>query len=252
MRTEPPGETVPIPALASSFGRAAQNYHAHAQVQTAMADWLAEWLPAPREGRALEIGAGPGVFTRRLLPWRGLLLATDISPAMCAAGRAALPQANWQTLAADAPTDGPWDWIFCSSMLQWVAEPEEIFAAWRQVLAEDGRVLAGLFVADTLPEWRELSGQPDPLVWRSAEEWRESLARGGLAVVQDAVERRVFRHASALALLRSLHGTGASPERLLSPGRLRRLLREYDSRHGSAEGVGATWTFYRFEARRAE
>ncbi len=192
------------------------------------------------------------MFTRRLLPWRGFLLATDIAPAMCAAGREALPQVTWQTLAADAPEGGPWDWIFCSSMLQWVAEPEEIFAAWRRCLAGDGRILAGLFVADTLPEGRELTGQGDPLIWRTADEWRACLARSGLRVVRDAVERRVFRHASALALLRSLHGTGAAPERRLAPGRLRRLLREYDSRHGSAEGVGATWTFYRFEARRAE
>lgn len=137
-------------------------------------------------------------------------------------------------------------------MLQWVAEPEEIFAAWRERLATTGRVLAGLFVAETLPELRELTGQSDPLIWRTAEEWRECLARSGLCVVRDAVERRVFRHASALALLRSLHGTGTAPVRRVSPGRLRRLLREYDSRHGSAEGVCATWTFYRFEARRAE
>lgn len=251
MRVRPPSETVPVMTLTSSFNRAALNYHAHARVQTAMADWLAQWLPAQRRGSALEIGAGPGVFTRMLLPWQGPLLVTDISSAMCAAGRAALPQTNWRTLAAEVPDGGPWNWIFSSSMLQWTAEPEETFAAWRERLADTGRILAGLFVAETLVELRELTGESGPVIWRTAEAWRDCLAHSGLCIVRDTVERRVFRYNSALALLRSLHGTGTAPVQRVSPGRLRRLLREYDSRHGSYDGVSASWTFYRFEARRA-
>ncbi len=241
-------QMVTVPTLTASFDRAARSYPAHARVQIALADWLAEWLPVRREGAALEIGAGTGLFTRRLLPWRGPLLATDLAPAMCEAGQTALPQANWRTLAAEAPEGGPWNWIFSSSMLQWAAEPEQIFAAWRDQLAPDGRILAGLFVEETLPELRELIGKPDPLLWRTVEEWRECLNRGGLRVVRDATERRVFRYPSTLSLLRDLHGTGTAPTRRVSPGWLRRLLREYELRHGSADGVCATWTFYRFEA----
>lgn len=238
--------------VAESFNRAARTYLVHAQVQQAMADWLANWVPVRRNGCALEIGGGPGLFTERLLPWKGRLLATDISPEMCAMGQTALPQVEWQIMAAEAPAAGPWDWIFCSSMLQWAAQPEEILAAWRERLATDGRVLAGLFVSETLPELRELMGQPRGLIWRTAEAWRQCLARSGLRILRDDSERRVFRHASALALLRSLHGTGATPERRFSPGRLRGLLREYESRHRSTAGVRSTWTFYRFEAVRAE
>lgn len=244
-------ETTPVPILAASFDRAARSYRANAHVQEAMADWLAEWLPAAREGRALEIGAGPGVFTERLLPWRGSLVATDISPAMCAMGRVALPHVHWLTMAAEAPEDGPWDWIFCSSMLQWTPQPEDVLAAWRERLAVGGRVLAGMFVMGSLPELGELLDQPLPLAWRTADEWRECLTRGGLRVVRDAVDRRVFWHTSAIALLRSLHETGTAPERRVSPVRLRRLLKEYESRHGCSLGVHATWSFYRFEAARA-
>ena len=234
--------------LAASFGRAARNYRGHARVQAALADWLAEWLPAKRGGRALEIGAGPGVFTRKLLPWAGALTATDISPAMCAAGRAVLPQVEWRVMSAEAPEPGPWDWMFCSSMLQWAAEPEKVFAAWRERLAPGGRLLAGLFVEGSLPEWRMVAGEDSPLAWRAAEEWCACLGRAGLQVVRSEVQRRVFVHPSARAFLRSVHGVGGAPQRRLPLGRLRRLLRDYEARFHVPGGVPATWMFCRVEA----
>lgn len=231
----------------ASFERMAPNYLAHAQVQEDLAGWLAEWLPRQRKGRALEIGAGPGVFTRRLVPWRGTLLATDGSRAMCAAGRAAWPEATWRTMAAERPLAGPWDWIFSSSMLQWAEDPAAMLAAWRKRLAPRGRILAGFFVAGSLAEWSALAGEA-PLRWRTAEEWRGLMAEAGLRLVRESARRRVVQHVSAAALLRSLHDTGAAPRRRLPPARLRRLLREYEERHRTPAGVPAVWHCYRFEA----
>ncbi|HXB01514.1 MAG TPA: methyltransferase domain-containing protein [Opitutaceae bacterium] len=235
-------------ALAASFGRAAPNYHEHARVQVALADWLAEWLPAKHDGRALEIGAGPGIFTRKLLPWAGALTATDISPAMGAAGRAALPQVDWRVMSAEAPEPGLWDWIFCSSMLQWVTDPEKVFAGWRERLAPGGRLLAGLFVEGSLPEWRAVAGEDSPLAWRPAEEWCACLDRAGLRVVRSEVQSRVFKFPSARAFLRSVHGVGGAPQRRLPLGRLRRLLHDYETRFQAPGGVPATWIFFRVEA----
>jgi len=239
-------------ALHKSFARAAGDYRKHARVQSALADWLVEWLPVERTGRALEVGAGPGVFTQRLLPWNGGLTATDLSPDMCAAGRSALPQVNWQTMSAEAPLAGPWQWIFCSSMLQWAGSPGEVFAAWRDQLAPGGRVLAGLFVSGSLPELQALAGGSAPLTWRAPEEWRGALVRGGLRVLRDEAETRVFEYPSARDFLHTLHGVGATPERRFASGGLRRLLREYEERFDAGSGVRATWTFYRFEAERME
>jgi malonyl-CoA O-methyltransferase len=234
--------------LAASFGRAAPNYLEHARVQAALADWLAEWLPAKHDGRALEIGAGPGIFTRKLLPWTGGLTATDISPAMCAAGRAALPQVEWRVMSAEAPEPGPWDWIFCSSMLQWVTDPEKVFAGWRERLAPGGRLLAGLFIEGSLPEWRAVAGEDSPLAWRPAEEWCACLGRAGLRVVRSEVQSRVFKFPSARAFLRSVHGVGGAPQRRLPLGRLRRLLHNYETLFHTPGGVPATWMFCRIEA----
>ncbi len=231
----------------ASFGRRAPTYLAHAGVQEELAGWLAEWLPRERKGRALEIGAGPGVLTRRLLPWKGTLLATDAARAMCVAGRAALPGATWRTMAAERPAEGPWDWIFSSSMLQWVEDPAAVLAAWRKRLGPRGRVLAGFFVSGSLEEWSALAGAA-PLRWRTPAEWRAFLKAAGLRLLRDQTERRVAFHPSAAALLRTLHGTGAAPIRRLPPAELRRVLREYERRHRTARGVPASWEFYRFEA----
>jgi malonyl-CoA O-methyltransferase len=239
--------------IAASFDRAASRYRQHALVQDQMAAWLADWLPTDRSGRALEVGAGPGVFTEKVLPWTGTLLATDISGAMCAAGREALPGANWSVMAAEMLEGSGWDWIFCSSMLQWTSRPAKILMGWRERLKPGGRVLAGLFVDETLPEMRAVVGSPGPVRWRSVDAWRADIATAGLRLDRDTVERRVFTYASALELWRSLHAVGAAPERRVTVGQLRRWLREYDGRYRASVaggGVIATWTFYRFEASR--
>ena len=142
-----------------------------------MAEWLAQWIPSDRSGRALELGAGPGLFTRHLLPWRGALTASDLSGSMCSAGRMSVPGVAWEEMPAEAPTGGPWDWIFSSSMLQWVADPREVFAAWHACWLPGGRVLAGLFVEGSLPELGALAGEPAPLTWRKPAEWSEAFAR---------------------------------------------------------------------------
>ena len=236
-----------------SFARAAGTYAGHAAVQVAMAEWLAEWLPTERSGRALELGAGTGVFTRHLLPWTGALTATDMAEGMCNEGRAALPHVPWRVMRAEAPEREPaCDWIFSSSMLQWLENPGAVFAAWREALKPGGRVLAGLFVEGSLPELRELTPGASPLTWRTPAVWDEALEGGGLRRVRSEASTRVFYQKSALDLLRSLHGVGAAPVTQFSPGRLRSVLREYETRHRDAGGVPATWVFYRFEAERVK
>jgi SAM-dependent methyltransferase len=238
----------PSNPIAASFDRAAPGYLAHASVQEALAAWLAEWAPEGGAGRAVEVGAGPGVFTRLLLPWKGEFTATDISPAMCAAGKSRLPQVRWRTLAAEALSGGPWDWIFSSSMLQWTIDPAAVFAAWRSGLAGGGRILGALFASGSLPEWSSVAAGTAPLVWRTVPEWRALIEGSGLRILRDATESRAFAHPSAAAFLRTLHGVGAAPARRFPAGRLRRHLRDYEARHRSGDGVVATWEFYRFEA----
>ena len=246
---DPPSSTK---TLRGSFDRAARSYAGHAVVQDSIADWLAEWSPTQRHGRALELGAGPGVFTRRLLPWKGALIARDMSKEMCREACLLLPEVEWRVMRAEAPHGDGHDWIFTSSMLQWVENPRAVFSAWRHALKPGGRVLAGLFAEGSLPELRALTHGWTPLTWRMPEEWAESLEQGGLRLVRSETHTRVFHHQSALHLMRSLHGVGAAPFHQFTPGRLRKILRDYDMLHSDAHGVRSTWVFHRFEAERVE
>lgn len=244
----PPKSRPDRAAVRASFDAAADDYGAHAQVQRDLARWVAEWLPANKTGRALEVGAGPGVFTQLLLPWPDRLQATDLSPAMCRRGATAFPEISWSTMTAEEPLPGPWDWIFSSGALQWISDPDRIFPAWRAVMSRGGRMLLGIFVADTLWEWTEVAGSSGPVPWRAAQEWEAQMTAAGFRVIRSETSTRVYHYANARALLRSLHGVGAAPERRYSAVALRRFLAAYDRRFAGPNGVRATWSFFRCEA----
>lgn len=239
-------------SVSDRFGRAAQRYAQYANVQADMAEWLAEWLPEERTGRALELGAGTGLFTRKLLPWHGTLSASDASAAMCEVGQKELPQVDWRVMDAETPGLAEADWVFTSSMLQWVENPRAVFAAWKRAMRPGGRMLAGLFAEGSLPELRELTRGWSPLTWRTPDEWSELLADAGLELVRGEELYRVFHHPTAREFLRSLHGVGATPYHQFTPGKLRRILKDYDRLHREPQGVRSTWVFYRIEARRTE
>lgn len=243
---------MPTTHIEQSFGRAAERYIRHAAVQRDLARWLSEWAPSLRRGQALELGAGPGVLTEFLLPWKGEYLASDLSSAMCTAGRKRFPDIGWRRAAAENPPPGPWNWIFTSSMLQWVDDPALVLRACRGALAPGGRILAGFFVAPTLPEWeRTVRCNADifPLSWRTDAHWRRAAEQAGLRVLRCESESRTFVYPSAREFLRSLHAVGAAPTRRLPAPALRRALAFYEDHFKEGtQGVRSTWTFCRIEA----
>lgn len=231
-----------------SFDQAVQTYESFGFIQREMAAWLAEWLPSHRVGTAVEAGAGTGFFTRYLLPWKGRLVATDAAPAMTERGKSLWPGIDWQVALADRLPDVSPQWIFSSSFLQWAKEPERVLRHWKGRLDSGGRALAGFFVAPTLPELHQVLPGCAPLTWRTPAEWEEHLQRAGLKLLRSEAVERVFLFKSSLDLLRTLHRTGTVPSSQTPACRLRRALREYDSRFANEHGVRSTWTFYRLES----
>lgn len=239
------------------FNERADTYAESAVVQRELAAWLAQWLePAEAVGAltALELGAGDGLFTRRLVERIGRVTAIDSASRMVERGAVLVPQARWRCadawrLEPDAIGTAPVDRLYSSSLLQWCDDPVDALYRWRPLVKPGGRMLHGFYVAPTLAEWESLSGIEPAVAWRTHEQWSELFHAAGWRVLRQEVDKRTFRFDSALALLRFFHRTGAATLRRLGAGALRRLLAEYDRRFGDGKsGVTSTWAFCRIEA----
>ena len=230
------------------FDNASRDYLKYAHIQKYAAASLARWLPESRKGSVLELGAGPGVFTHYLVPWKSNVCATDASEAMCSLGKMHLPSVAWKCSDANTPLAGPWDMLCSSSMLQWMPDPLVMLCNWKSVLAPKGRILCSLFVEGTLSEWASLSGLPPPLTWRSPLEWNLILMKSGFKVQRQEIEKKEIFSPNALESLKSIHKLGASPKPQLGAGHLRSLMLDYERKFSTPSGVSSTWVIYRFEA----
>lgn len=235
-----------------AFHRKATCYDTHAHVQRDTAAWVAEWLPGAGEfGACLEFGAGTGNFTRHLSGRFTTLEASDRAPGMVERGRFAFPSVRWIERDAWHPQDGDgtWDFVASCSLLQWADEPVEILRRWRRVLRPGGRQLSGIYIAPSLPEFGALMPERRPFPWRTAEEWRASFEAAGFHAIRQETRTREYVYENARALMRQLHGTGATVVGAPVPtGRLKTLLRDYEEAFARPGGVVATWTFCRIEA----
>ncbi|MFP4203184.1 MAG: methyltransferase domain-containing protein [Opitutales bacterium] len=238
------------------FDRRSQCYERYADVQRSLVDWGVSMLPSSLAGRkVLEFGAGTGLLTRALVDRGAAVRATDAAGAMVEEGRRRVPRASWEIRDAWSPgkgalqANGTFDWVASSALLQWAPDPEAVLREWRHHVGPDGKILALLFAEPTLPELCQLVPEAIPLTWRSPEEWVRMCEAAGWRVSEHAAEERIIIHANAHALLRSLHGTGATVAPRLSPAKLRRVLKTYDARWSDSSGdVRATWTFLRLLA----
>jgi trans-aconitate methyltransferase len=240
-------------SVIDNFNRAAGQYEVHAAPQAALASELAQWiLPGERTGRALELGAGTGLFTRLMLPWDGNYTATDAAPQMVALGRTCCPAAEWKVLDARAPLGiESMQWIFACSLLQWLPEPQKVLQHWRKILNPEGQLAIAVLLPGTLGELHELLPEAKPLDWHTADEWRSLVINAGFALEREQLWEQQSLHANSLELMRAVHAMGLAPHRAVNGGRLRRALREYNQKHVVADGVVATWRAWLVRARKA-
>ncbi len=287
--TETPPHLPHSRAVVAEFDRHATDYQAHSGVQEAVAQWLAEWIPAaaaalPQSAtpavagdrlrrdlgparrtafpcRCLEFGAGTGHFTRHLLREGLSVHATDAAPAMVALGQQRLPDPRWLLQDAWAPTadhlpeSPPLRLIASASLLQWAPAPVAVLQRWAALLPMGGAFLGAWFIKPTLREWHQLTGLPGPVIWRSASDWRSALQEAGWNILSAESRDFPWHYPSSLALLRSLQRSGAAPSpgsrhHQAPPSQLRRLLAAYDRQYHGPAGVRATWTALRVLAQK--
>ena len=227
------------------FDHAAATYERFADIQREMAALLAEWIPQERQGDALEIAAGTGLFTDHLVPWKGRLIAADLSPNMVAAGKRRRPEIAWVIRDADTAGETQLDWIFSCSFLQWSDDPEALLRAWGKSLKPGGHLLAGFFVNGAIPELHRLLGPHAPIRYRESDEWRRLFTQAGFIVEACDTQIVARTYPAAVDLFRRLHGVGATRGPRLTAPKMRALLRAYEAVCPHPAGTIAHWHYCR-------
>ena len=230
--------------IARHFGAAAPTYDRAARIQARIAEELGRDIAAiARPARILEFGCGTGNLTReltKLFPG-AQLIATDLAPPMAAVCRKRLgASARHGYVAMDAEMAAfpaaRFDLVCGSLAAQWFANPLQAFAALGSLLRQGGVLALTTLGTDTFQEWRAAAAvlglTPAIPSYPSLTELDWQRPPGFLVELQR--EQRVWdEHPSALDFLQSLRSIGADlpadHARPLSPGALRRILRQVDA-----------------------
>lgn len=243
-------------AVRRRFDAAAGSYDRHAAVQLDVARDLIALAELPVPGRIFEAGCGSGLYTELLATrWpQAVLEAIDLSPAM-AAETARRLGARANVSACDLRSlepQGNFDLVTSNAALHWLVPLAPGLARLLACVRPGGHALFSIMLDGTLAELHGLRAElmaDVPVAARMPvqAEIVSCVRASGFAVLADETRSYTKRARSARDLLRLLHEQGltggplATGRRLLTRGELARLIAEYDRRHGTSDGVPATY-----------
>jgi SAM-dependent methyltransferase len=144
-------ETGGRPTQATSFGAAAEAY---ARARPSYPSDALDWLLPPDAGRVLDLGAGTGKLTARLVE-RGVdVVAVDLSPAMLDQLSAALPGVDARVGTAEAipAADADFDAVLVAQAWHWV-DPRRAVPEIARVLRPAGRLGLVWNLRDESHDW---------------------------------------------------------------------------------------------------
>jgi malonyl-CoA O-methyltransferase len=236
--------------LIDSFSRHAKTYDRYAQLQKSMAERLASMLPVPLPDYVLEIGCGTGLFTRHLLKQQVKeLVLNDIAPGMLEilSDSLTLPL-NTKISAGNAERIHfkNMNLVCSNAVFQWFINPQEALVKLNQALTVNGSLIFSTFGPKTLIEFRHAANLLSPINLYNKDSWADMIRDSGFTMNFWDVEIRKIFFSNSLSLLKNLQQIGAAPIRMIKAGGLRKLIREYDARYSSSQGVYATWELYYF------
>jgi malonyl-CoA O-methyltransferase len=236
--------------LKDSFSKHAKSYDRYAQLQKSMAERLASLLPIPLPNNVLEIGCGTGLFSRHLLTQQiNKLILNDIAPGMLETlnNSIILPDST-KILSGNAERIRfeNTDLICANAVFQWFQEPQKTLDRLCQALNPNGNLIFSTFGPKTLIEFREAANMVSPIELYNNETWEKMIQISGFTIKNFDVETRKTFFSSAMTLLKNLQQIGAAPIRMVKTGGLRKLMRDYDSKFTTPQGVYATWELYYF------
>lgn len=161
-----------------SFSASHHRYVSNATAQSLIADRLASMIPeqGDRRIKALEIGPGSGLFTRRLrerlnLSTLHLVDLYNISPEGYRQDEIFI-QTDAEQWIEETPET--WDMVLSASTVQWFANPRRFFENVYSRLRPGGHFICSSFVAGNLEELDRF--RPSPLLYLTEEEISSMLA----------------------------------------------------------------------------
>ncbi|MDR6224777.1 malonyl-ACP O-methyltransferase BioC [Desmospora profundinema] len=248
------------------FNRAASTYDRYADIQREMADRLLKQVdllnPPPR--RILEIGCGTGYLTKRVTHAYpdATIVAVDLAASMVRSAREHVSESKRvRFLVGDAETMdfhayAPFDCILSNAAVQWFSQPGETLARLAEAVSPGGWLWFTTFGPETFVELNRLFHEVESrmglarsrhtLPLSPSSEWRRLFDEAGLSSVRVRSFRRSVIYSDCRHFLRSIQKIGASygtsPHPPLQSGRLlAEVIRQYDQRHRTEDGVQVTY-----------
>lgn len=200
-------------AVAQAFGRAAQSYNQHAELQRICGEQLMTLTDVSDCRSVLDAGCGTGWFSRRWRERGCQVTALDISPAMLT--EAESHQAAHRYLQGDIDAiplpDGAVDLCWSNLAVQWCDDLAHALNQLCRVTRPGGKVLFSTLAAESLSEvgsaWRQLDGAAHVNPFLSMEQIRAAGQGKNLQLSQQTV---TLAFPDVLAAMRSLKGIGAT------------------------------------------
>jgi len=228
-------------AIASAFGRAAQSYSRHDELQRLSAQGLRAMLDNRFFTRVLDAGCGPGTHSRAWRDEGSRVTALDLSAAMLAQARAM--QAAEEYVVGDIEAmplpDARFDLVWSHLAVQWCASLPQALHQLCRVTRPGGTVAFTTLLDDSLPELHQ--------AWRAVDAQPHANRFLPLAEVLSALQGWQFRYTTqtvtlmfddALSAMRSLKGIGAThlhagrSRKPLTRGELKRLEQAWPQKPG--------------------
>ena len=236
--------------LIKSFSSNANTYNRYAQLQKSMAERLASLLPTPLPDNILEVGCGTGLFTKHLLTQSiKQLTLNDIASGMLNILNSSLRLPLDTTISqgnAEHLKFKNMDLICANAVFQWFQNPQITLEKFNKALRNNGSMIFSTFGPKTLKEFRQSSSLMSPISLYNRNEWVKMIKDAGFDIKFWEIETRKIFFPNSMKLLKNLQQIGAAPTRMVSTGVLRKMMREYDSRFSTTEGVYSTWELYYF------
>ncbi|OHE73791.1 MAG: hypothetical protein A2007_02215 [Verrucomicrobia bacterium GWC2_42_7] len=224
-----------------NFDKQAHTYHREAFIQREIAEWSGifiqrELLPGETKQnqridiqttkkRAIEFGAGTGIFSQKIVEAGFQLTATDISPRMIEYGQKFCPQANWMLCNAWSPKlSSSFDFIFSSCLLQWAHDPIETLTCWRSLLKPQGHIICNILTFPTLQELYSQFSQFPQLKFKTSMEWEQIFQSAGFHIQQVHSFSKKYPFPSLFSLLKNLQQTGTTFPNSIPHAQLKSLL----------------------------